>query len=103
MQVDLSLSGGLAPGLCSLVLLLSGRLAVLPRKRLLLRHQEGRTTAGEGGAVGGCSHFCRFRMCGGGSEGEQMGQRPGVWVLGVRKDGRAPRNCVMRTVGVSGV
>lgn len=52
MQVDLSLSGGLAPGLCSLVLLLSGRLAVLPRKRLLLRHQEGRTTAGEGGCGG---------------------------------------------------
>lgn len=37
----------------------------------------------QAGVVGGGSHFCRVRMCGGGSEGEQMGQHPGAWALGV--------------------
>lgn len=82
----------------------SGCLAVLPRKRLLLRHQEGRTTADEGGAVGGCSRFCRFRMCGGGSEGEQMGQRQGVWVLGVRMNGRGAQElCEEDSRGLRGL
>lgn len=64
----------------------------------------GQDHCGEGGAVERCSRFCRFRMCGGGSEGEQMGQCQGVWVLGVKMNGRGAQElCDEDSRGLGGL
>lgn len=50
------------------------------KQRLLLRRQEGRTSRGVFGVGGSAQLLQQEWLCGGGSEGEPMGQHQGVCV-----------------------